>query len=336
MAAARPPAKPAATSSVRADGQPRDWAHDLRSAGHEREAARARLRDVLLAAARDEARRRWQGEAGPASHRARATAGQDRGDQDSAGQDSVGHDRGGAETDHGDLCDRAADSALRAISVELVRYRAHTRFTTWAYKYVMFGLSGAAGRRFWSGQPWPKEYDWKLLTALRPTDLPASSREWRETLAAVRRAVDLELAGSQRAIFAAVTLGHLPPEALTCGLGPDRNAIYRALFEARRRVGSRLAADGFLQADDVLRQTASRLGWLRPLVAADPGDTGCDVAFQALDRYAEAELEGSDPRSHFPGVGAHLVGCGPCGQDYQGLLAAARPSEPSPDAAQPA
>lgn len=219
---------------------------------------------------------------------------------------------------------------LRAITVELVRYRAHARFTTWAYKYVMFGLSEAAGRRFWSGQPWPKEYDWRLLTALRPAELPASSREWRETLAAVRRAMDLELAGSQRAIFAAVTLGHLPPEALTCGLGPDRNAIYRALFEARRRVGSRLAADGFLQADDVLRQTASRLGWLRPLVAADPGDTGCDVAFQALDRYAEAELEGSDPRSHFPGVGAHLLGCGPCGQDYQGLLAAARPSEPSP------
>jgi hypothetical protein len=129
---------------------------------------------------------------------------------------------GGAETEHGDLCDRAADSGPRAISVELVRYRAHARFTTWAYKYVM----------------------------------------------------DLELAGSQRAIFAAVTLGHLPPEALTCGLGPDRNAIYRALFEARRRVGSRLAADGFLQADDVLRQTASRVGWLRPLVAADPGDTG--------------------------------------------------------------
>jgi len=322
MAAARPPAKPAAPSSVRADGQPRDWAHDLRSAGQEREAVRARLLDVLLAVARDEGRRRWQGEDG-AGHA---------GDSHDGGS----HNTSGAETGHSDLCNRAADSALNAISVELVRYRAHTRFTTWAYKYVMFGLSEAAGRRFWSGQPWPKEYDWKLLADLRPADLPASSREWRDALAAVRRAVDVELAGSQRAIFAAVTLGHLPPEALTCGLGPDRNAIYRALFEARRRVGSRLAADGYLQADDVPRQTAGQLGWLRPLLAADPGDTGCDVAFQALDRYAEADLEGSDPRRQFPGVGAHLVGCGPCGQDYQGLLAAARPREPSPDAARPA
>jgi RNA polymerase sigma-70 factor (ECF subfamily) len=312
MAAARPPAKPTASSSVRADGQPRDWVHELRSGGQEREAASARLRGVLLAAARDEARRRWQDQAGP------------------------GRRRGGTEAEQGDLCARAAESALKAISAELARYRAPTRFTTWAYKYVMFGLSEAAGRWFWSGQLRPQEYDWKKLAAVRPADLTAGSREWRDTLAALRRAVDLELTGNQRAIFAAVTLGHLPPEALTCGLGPDRNAIYRALFEARRRVGSRLAADGLLQADDVPRQPVTRLGWLRPLLVADPGDTGCDVAFQTLDRYAEADLEASDPRPHFPGVTAHLAACGPCGQDYEGLLAAARPGEPSPAEAPPA
>ena len=200
----------------------------------------------------------------------------------------------------------------------------------------MFGLSEAAGRQFWSGKAWPEEYDWKLLATLRPTDLPASGREWRDTVAAVRRAVDLELTGSQRTIFAAITLGHFPPEALTCGLGPDRSAIYRALFEARRRVGSRLAADGFLQADDLPRQTTRQLRWLRPLLAADPGDTGCDVAFQALDRYAEADIEGSDPQLHFPGVAAHLAGCRPCGQDYQGLLTAAGPSQLTSDPAQPA
>src|SRR5262245_53544057 len=164
MAAARPSAKPTASSSVRADGQPRDWVHELRSGGQDREAARARLRDALLAAARDEARRRWQGQAGPRRR------------------------RGGTEAEQGDLCTRAADSALKAISAELVRYRAPTRFTTWAYKYVMFGLSEAAGRWFWSGQPRPKEYDWKKLAALRPADLTAGSRDWGDTSARPRRA----------------------------------------------------------------------------------------------------------------------------------------------------
>jgi hypothetical protein len=106
----------------------------------------------------------------------------------------------------------------------------------------------------------------------------------------------------------------------------------------RRRVGARLAADGLMQSDEGPWQPDSQFAWLRALLVADPGDTGCDIAFQALDRYAEADLADSDPRSRFPGVTAHLAGCRPCGQDYQGLLTAARreaelaaePTQPNP------
>ena len=62
--------------------------------------------------------------------------------------------------------------------------------------------------------------------------------------------------------------------------------------------------------------------WLDDLLAADPGDAGCDLAFHVLDRYAEAELNGTGPESRFPGVAAHLRRCEACHQDYQGLLAA--------------
>jgi RNA polymerase sigma-70 factor, ECF subfamily len=323
MAAARPSAKPTASAGLRGDGQPTDWTHGLRSAGQDRQAARARLRAVLLAAAHDEALRRWPDQSATAGRGGHATSQRKRDDRR-------------AENQFTELPDRAADGAVTAISGQLDRYRADTRFTTWAYKYVMFALSDAAGRHFWGSQPRPQEYDWRQLATLRPTDLPASGREWRDTLAAVRRAVDLELTASQRAIFAAVTLGDLPPEALTSGLGPDRSAIYRALFEARRRVGARLAADGIVHSADVPQQPGRQVAWLLPLLAADPGDTGCDVAFQALDRYAGADLAGSDPRPHFPGVAAHIAGCRPCGQDYEGLLAAARRGEPSPDATRPA
>ncbi|HKR69695.1 MAG TPA: hypothetical protein VJT16_12715 [Streptosporangiaceae bacterium] len=311
MAAARPSAKPAASARLRADGQPQDWTRGLRSAGQERQAARAELRAMLLAVAADEALRRWADQSSPAARGGQAT-----------GQ-------------HGKLTDRAADAAVTAISGQLDRYRAHTRFTTWACKYVMFALSDAAGRQFWGDQPWPKEYDWKQLATRRPAELSASSREWRDTLAAVRRAADRELTASQRSIFAAVTLGDLPPEALTSGLGPDRSAIYRGLFEARRRVGARLAADGILDTEDRPRRPTRHVAWLRPLLAADPGDTGCDVAFQALDRYAEADLTGSDAQPNFPGITAHLAGCQPCGQDYQGLLAATRALSCSQDAIPP-
>jgi hypothetical protein len=46
------------------------------------------------------------------------------------------------------------------------------------------------------------------------------------------------------------------------------------------------------------------------------------LAFHILERYAEAELDGTGPGSRFPGVAAHLRRCEACHQDYQGLLAA--------------
>ncbi len=322
MAAARPSAKATATANMRAGGQPQDWPNALRSGGQEGEAARALLHELLVAVARDEARRRWPERGGPADRRGKTARRHT--------EQSVG-----VETGYSDLIHRAAGAAVGAISGELDRYRAHTRFMTWAYKYVMFGLSDAAGRQFWGAdpqgaQPPSAEHDWKLLASRRPSNVAASGREWRDALATVRRAVDLELTEHQQAVFAAVTLGDLPPEALTAGFGSDRSAIYRALFEARRRVAARLAADGLLQDRDAPWPTVRKFGWLLPLLAADPGDTGCDVAFQALDRYAEADLAGSDPRQHFPGLAAHLSGCRPCGQDYEGLLAAARRCQPQP------
>jgi hypothetical protein len=92
----------------------------------------------------------------------------------------------------------------------------------------------------------------------------------------------------------------------------------------------RFAADGFLPAEQLPPHGPDELNRLTRLLAADQGDTGCEVAFQALDRYAEADLAGSDPREHFPGLAAHLAGCSACGQDYQRLLAAAGSAERQP------
>jgi hypothetical protein len=136
--------------------------------------------------------------------------------------------------------------------------------------------------------------------------------------------VDDELTVNQRAVFTVVTLSDLPAEALTSGLGPSRNAIYQALFEARRKVAARLTAEGILFTPDMPPSRDNKAQWLADLLAADPGDTGCDVAFQSIDRYAEAELEATGARRRFPGVAVHLACCGPCVADYQGLIAAAR------------
>ncbi len=56
----------------------------------------------------------------------------------------------------------------------------------------------------------------------------------------------------------------------------------------------------------------------------DPADVGCDEAVEVLHTYVELVLAGHDAAARYPGVAAHLRACGPCGTDFDGLLAAVR------------
>jgi hypothetical protein len=55
----------------------------------------------------------------------------------------------------------------------------------------------------------------------------------------------------------------------------------------------------------------------------DPQDVGCEQAMGLLHVYVEMVL--SDPEAaakRYPGIAAHLAACGPCAEDFTGLLAA--------------
>src|SRR6266849_682328 len=202
MADARPLSRPKTPAWQGGEEDPQDWVQALRSEPSGRDAAQARLYELLLQAARSEANRRWS--------------------------------RAAAEVEPGDLAIEAATAAVLAIASDLDGYSGGTRFMTWACKYVIYRLSDAAGRRYWhASAPPAEEFDWKRL-ATPPGAPVATSPQWREIRAALGRAVDDELTVNQRAVFTVVTLSDLPAEALTSGLGPSRNAIYQALFEARR------------------------------------------------------------------------------------------------------
>jgi hypothetical protein len=151
---------------------------------------------------------------------------------------------------------------------------------------------------------------------------PQQRAAWDEFAAALRRAADEDLSDKQRRVFTAVTLDGVPTQVLATRLGSSRNAIYKALFEARRRLRARLAADRHDLAHRSGNASAC-LRWADAVLAADPGDAGCDFTFQLLDRYVEAELRGPGPGPRFPAVAAHLRSCQDCHQDCRGLLAAA-------------
>jgi hypothetical protein len=70
---------------------------------------------------------------------------------------------------------------------------------------------------------------------------------------------------------------------------------------------------------------------LQRFLATDPADLGCDQALDLLHAYVELVADGGDPEHRYPGIAAHLRSCGPCLEDFQGLLAAVRdPGTPRP------
>ena len=68
-------------------------------------------------------------------------------------------------------------------------------------------------------------------------------------------------------------------------------------------------------------------GWdeLDEFLLTDPRDVGCDQALHLLDVYVELVLDDTtrvEAARRYPGVAAHLLACGPCADDFEGLLLA--------------
>ena len=66
-----------------------------------------------------------------------------------------------------------------------------------------------------------------------------------------------ELTDRQREVFVAVALNDVPIDVLAVKLGTNRNAVYKNLFDARRRLRARMAAAGHPVSDGALRDIAA-------------------------------------------------------------------------------
>jgi RNA polymerase sigma-70 factor (ECF subfamily) len=183
----------------------------------------ARLHELLLRVARGEVRRR-------------------------RGQLAIA----GPELD--DLAHQAAADAVVAVVAKVAQFRGESRFTTWACKFAIFEVSTKIGRHFWQRPTAPMDAeDWDQLPDRFGLD-PGRVAEWHDIVAALHRAVDDELTDHQRRIFVAIVLNGTPLDALVIELGSNRNAIYKALFDARRKLRASLVTNGYLETD-ASRQT---------------------------------------------------------------------------------
>ncbi len=146
-----------------------------------------------------------------------------------------------------DIAHQSAADALLEITGKLDQFRGESRFTTWAYKFVIFQVAGKINRHHWqrAGVPMEQE-DWERLPA-RLGVQPEDHAECTELAAALRRAVDDVLTDKQRRVFVALVLTGVTLDVLASDLGSNRNAVYKVMFDARRKIRAALVADGYLE-----------------------------------------------------------------------------------------
>jgi RNA polymerase sigma factor (sigma-70 family) len=209
------------------DEESREWLRCLAADGRdgrdgrariERERCLARLHSMLLQVARAELRRR-------------------------CGPTPIDGD------ERGDMAHQAADDALLAIITKLGQFRGESRFTTWAYKFVVLEVSTQLGRRFRRHATVQVSDDaWDRIPDRLGID-PASHAESVELVEALRTAVTGSLSQRQRRVFVALAVDGVPIDALAAELGSTRNAIYKTMFDARRKIRAHLVAHGHLPAE---------------------------------------------------------------------------------------
>ena len=224
MSVERPLLDTADRRTVPDDSASRHWVERLRPDHPRHKQAVAKLHDLLRRAALHELHRR----------RAQLPA------------------LGGPEFD--DVAQQCADDALVSILARIDYFKGLSRFTTWAYKFAVFEVSSKLARHAWQRHP-PNRED--LEPAELPDTLaprPSEHAERREQLAVLTNAIEQDLTPRQREVFVAIALNDVPIDVLALELDSNRNAIYKNLFDARRKLRESPAGAGHPLTEEEARR----------------------------------------------------------------------------------
>ena len=143
-----------------------------------------------------------------------------------------------------DLANQATDDAMTSIMAKLHTFRGQSRFTTWAYKFVLLEAGVKARRRAWQDREVVLEDDsWRRLAD--PTPTAQQTAEESELLQAIVHAMENCLTPHQREVLTALALNGVPIDVLAERLESSRGALYKTLHDARRKLRSALAHAGF-------------------------------------------------------------------------------------------
>jgi RNA polymerase sigma-70 factor (ECF subfamily) len=210
------------TASIRTNEA---WLRDLASPGEVQAAAINDLRELLLRAARYTLGRTGQ------------------------------HGAALARSQVDEIAEECAQEALLAILDRLADFRSESKFTTWAYKFAVNLALTAARRERWKNVSLDALLDEAeappALDHDRAAPLPGQLAQQSEVWAFIRSAMDNELTPRQRQVLQALVFEEVPLDEIARYLGSNRNAVYKLVHDARRKLKACLEARGY-QVSEIL------------------------------------------------------------------------------------
>lgn len=139
----------------------------------------------------------------------------------------------------------AADEAAVSVLARLERFEGRSRFTTWAYKFAILQAAVEVRRSAWRS----REVD--LDSIPTPASAEVTPEDYAEAsllAAAVQHSIGNHLTPHQQRVLVALLIEHVPIDVLAERLGSTRNALYKTLHDARKRIREDLVAQGLVEA----------------------------------------------------------------------------------------
>jgi RNA polymerase sigma-70 factor, ECF subfamily len=157
--------------------------------------------------------------------------------------------------DHQEMLQRAEDcaqDALIAVLNHLPEFRGDSRFSTWAYKFAINTALVAVRRQRWkdvsldeleaSGEG--DFFEWTRQEASGETS-PERTAMQTEVQKVIREVIRHDLTDRQRQVLVLMVFQEVPLDEVARHLGSNRNAVYKLLHDARRKLKSGLEQHGF-------------------------------------------------------------------------------------------
>jgi RNA polymerase sigma-70 factor (ECF subfamily) len=148
------------------------------------------------------------------------------------------------------LAEDCAQEALTTLLQRLHDFRGESRFTTWAYAFAVNTALTAARRERWAAVALDPilENSEALPSPGRDEDgLPDPERRALqvEMLAAIRDGIEQSLTLRQQEALRALVFEEVPLDEVVRQWGSNRNAVYKLVHDARRKLKMHLASRGF-------------------------------------------------------------------------------------------